>query len=120
MQQFIYPAIFYIDEDETKVYFPHLDISTSGDNYDEAFLFAKELLKVYFLYAIANDLDFNFPSNFNDIKTYMYLKVKLFFDPPLNSSVLSAIERQISELEFRLSVDAVAKSLEVVNDDEII
>lgn len=59
-------------------------------------------------------------TNFNDIKTYMYLKVKLFFDPPLNSSVLSAIERQISELEFRLSVDAVAKSLEVVNDDEII
>ena len=56
----------------------------------------------------------------NDVKTYMYLKVKLFFDPPLNSSVLSAIERQISELEFRLSVDAVAKSLEVVNDDEII
>ncbi len=68
MQQFIYPAIFYIDEDETKVYFPDLDISTSGDNYDEAYLFAKELLKVYFLYVISNDLDFNFPSNFNDIK----------------------------------------------------
>ena len=53
MQQFIYPAIFYIDEDETKVYFPDLDISTSGDNYDEAFLFAKELLKVYFHIHVA-------------------------------------------------------------------
>lgn len=66
MRQFIYPAIFYFDEDETKVYFPDLDISTSGDNYDEAFLFAKELLKVYFMYVLTNDLDFNFPSNFLD------------------------------------------------------
>ncbi len=66
MRQFIYPAIFYFDEGETKVYFPDLDISTSGDNYDEAFLFAKELLKVYFMYVLTNDLDFNFPSNFID------------------------------------------------------
>lgn len=69
--------------------------------------------------AVWDDFIEDYP-NFNDVKTYMYLKVKLFFDPPLNSSVLSAIERQISELEFRLSVDAVAKSLEVVNEDEII
>ncbi len=66
MRQFIYPAIFYFDEGETKVYFPDLDISTSGDNYDEAFLFAKELLKVYFMYVLTNDLDFNFPSNYLD------------------------------------------------------
>ena len=69
--------------------------------------------------AVWDDFIEDYP-NFNDVKTYMYLKVKLFFDPPLNSSGLSAIEGQISELEFRLSVDAVAKSLEVVNDDEII
>lgn len=67
MRQFIYPAVFYFDEDETKVYFPDLDISTSGDNYDEAFLFAKELLKVYFMYVLTNDFDFNFPSNFADV-----------------------------------------------------
>ena len=36
------------------------------------------------------------------IKTWMYLKVKLLFDPPLNSTVISAMERQISELEFRI------------------
>ena len=66
MRQLIYTDIFYFDEDQTKVYFPDLDISTSGDNYDEAFLFAKELLKVYFMYVITNDLDFNFPSNYID------------------------------------------------------
>ncbi len=67
MQQFIYPAIFYIDEGETRVYFPDLDISTSGPNYDQAFLFAKELLRVYFLYALSNDFDFNFPSDLEDV-----------------------------------------------------
>ena len=38
----------------------------------------------------------------NMIKTWMYQKVKLLFDPPLNSTVISAMERQISELEFRI------------------
>ncbi len=68
MQQFIYPAIFYNDEDEVKVYFPDLDISTSGVNYSEAFLFAKDLLRVYFLYVLANNLDFDFPSKIEDVK----------------------------------------------------
>ena len=37
------------------------------------------------------------------VKTYMALKVKTYFDPPANSSVLSAIERQLTELEWRLN-----------------
>ena len=68
MQQFIYPAVFYLDGEETKVYFPDLDISTSGESFEDAFLFAKDLLRVYFLYAVNNDLDFNLPSDFNLIK----------------------------------------------------
>lgn len=39
-----------------------------------------------------------------DIKTYIYLKVKLIFDPPLNSSIQGSIERTISELEFRINL----------------
>lgn len=37
------------------------------------------------------------------VKTYVYLKVKLLFDPPLNSSVIEATNRQIAELEWRLN-----------------
>ena len=37
------------------------------------------------------------------IKTYIYLKVKLLFDPPLSSSVVDAMNRQISEFEWRLN-----------------
>ena len=44
--------------------------------------------------------------NFELVKSYMYLKVKLLFDPPLSSSVLSAMERSISEFEWRLNVKA--------------
>lgn len=55
---------------------------------------------------------------FNSVKTYMYMKVKLMFDPPLSSAVMSSMERQLSELEFRLmtDVDARAAELEVEAD----
>lgn len=38
------------------------------------------------------------------VKSYMYLKVKLLFDPPLSSSVIQSMERMIAELEWRLNV----------------
>lgn len=37
------------------------------------------------------------------IKTYIYLKVKLTFDPPTSSFVLDAMKRQADELEWRLN-----------------
>ena len=37
------------------------------------------------------------------IQSYVYLKVKLLFDPPQTSSVAEAINRQINELEWRLN-----------------
>ena len=37
------------------------------------------------------------------VKTYMYLKVKLLFDPPLSSSVTESFTRMIAELEWRLN-----------------
>jgi len=38
------------------------------------------------------------------IKSYVYLKVKLLFDPPLSSAVIESINRTISELEWRINV----------------
>ena len=43
-------------------------------------------------------------SQLQAVKTYMYLKVKLLFDPPLSSSVTESMNRMISELEWRLNV----------------
>lgn len=38
------------------------------------------------------------------VKSYMHLKVKLIFDPPLGSAVIEVMNRQIQEFEWRLSV----------------
>ena len=44
------------------------------------------------------------------VKTYIYLKVRLLFDPSsLGSSTLAAYERQIQELEWRLNIIAENK-----------
>lgn len=40
------------------------------------------------------------------VKSYMHLKVKLLFDPPLSSAAIDSINRQISEFEWRLFVSA--------------
>lgn len=44
-------------------------------------------------------------TNLEAVKSYIYLRVKLLFDPP-NSAVIESINRQITELEWRLNVNA--------------
>ena len=39
------------------------------------------------------------------VKSYVYLKVKLLFDPPQSSAVMDAINRNIGELEWRIFVE---------------
>lgn len=46
------------------------------------------------------------PDKFSFVKSYMHLKVKLLFDPPLSSAVIESINKQISEFEWRLNVAA--------------
>jgi hypothetical protein len=40
----------------------------------------------------------------NSIKSYIYLKVRQLFDPPSTSYLITAAEKQIEELEYRISV----------------
>jgi hypothetical protein len=52
-------------------------------------------------------------SKLQAVKTYIFLKVKLVFDPAsVGSSTLSAYERTIQELEWRLNVEAESKATE--------
>jgi hypothetical protein len=46
------------------------------------------------------------PTVFEKVKRYIYLKVKLIFDPPSSSAVLESINKQIAETEFRLHINA--------------
>lgn len=51
------------------------------------------------------------------IKSYMYLKVRLLFDPPNTGVLHEAMERQIKEFEWRINVEAETPSIEEVEGD---
>lgn len=40
----------------------------------------------------------------NAVKTYVYLRVRLLFDPPTTSYLIAAFEKQVEELTWRLNV----------------
>lgn len=45
-------------------------------------------------------------ASFNDVKTYIYIKVKLLFDPPASSAAMKAMEETAKETEWRLNCKA--------------
>lgn len=47
--------------------------------------------------------DFVTAGSMEEVRTYVYLKVRILFDPPANSSVLTAYNDQIKELEWELN-----------------
>ena len=49
------------------------------------------------------------PTKLQMVKSYIGLKVKLLFDPPLSTAVIEANNRLISEFEWRLNVAADTK-----------
>lgn len=49
------------------------------------------------------------------VKSYIYLRVKLLFDPPTSSSVMEAMNRDIQRYEWRLNV---AAETSVSTDDD--
>ena len=47
--------------------------------------------------------------NLDAVKSYIHLKVKLLFDPPLSSAVIESMKQMIQELEWRLNMTAESK-----------
>lgn len=62
--------------------------------------------------------DFVSSKKLEAVKTYVGLKVRLLFDPPLNSSVIESINRTIGELEWRLNIATESKEEEVNQNGE--
>lgn len=55
----------------------------------------------------AGDLwgNFDVPENqLHVVKSYIYLRVRLLFDPPATSYLIDSTKRQLEELEWRLNV----------------
>jgi hypothetical protein len=52
--------------------------------------------------ALWSDLEVD-PSQLNLLRTYVFLKVRMLFDPPTTSFLIEATNNQIQEYEYRLS-----------------
>lgn len=53
----------------------------------------------------------------NSAKTYVYLYVRMLFDPPTNSFVMDAMKKQLEELGWRLNVQAESvETFDFIND----
>jgi len=53
----------------------------------------------------------------NAVKTYVYLRVRLMFDPPANSYLITSMEKQVQELEWRLNVEVDTRPRSYLNDE---
>lgn len=53
---------------------------------------------------------------FPSLKTYMYAKVRLIFDPPTSGSLKDALQRIVDELEWRLNF-AASTTVNEANDE---
>lgn len=58
-------------------------------------------------------------SNYEDVKTYVYLYVRLIFDPPTSSFVLNSIQALMTELEWRMYVQADNESDDIFHPNMI-
>lgn len=45
------------------------------------------------------------PERLSQIKTYIYIKVRLVFDPPQSSAHMSTLKEEAKEIEWRLNVE---------------
>ena len=53
--------------------------------------------------------DYTTALNENAVRTFIYLKVKLMFDPPTSSVLMDSINNTLAELEWRLYLEGANK-----------
>ena len=56
-------------------------------------------------------------STIESIKTYIYLGVRLVFDPPQNSFVVTSLKEQMQELEWRIHFESEVTKNEVTESE---
>lgn len=68
MQQYVFPAVFIRNEDESfSVVVPDLNITTDGNTIEEAYLYIKDYLRIFCEYAVKMDEDILMPTKYEAI-----------------------------------------------------
>lgn len=73
-------------------------ITEPGDNIEVTYTYISKPAKA----AVWSDF-IGSKTSIEAVKTYMYMKVRMMFDPPTSSGVGEAMNRNIEELEWRLN-----------------
>ena len=116
--RFLYPAIFIKDEDgHYQAIFPDLDIYCNGDNLSEAYLYAKDLLRVYFTYALKYETEYAKPTQLEKIiHPAIKEKISEFFEKNKSESLVFVGIPLLFESDMRNIFDI---ALLIYTDDEI-
>lgn len=88
MKQYLFPAVFIKAEDEYVAVFPDLNITTEGDTIEEAYLFAKDYLRVYCSYTLKFDVELDRPSKFETVQAKYINDVVMLVDVILDPNNL--------------------------------
>lgn len=61
--------------------------------------------------------EYETPHNVQAVRSYVYIKVRLLFDPPATSFAIESLQKQATELEWRLNVhmEGVRSSIEPIS-----
>jgi hypothetical protein len=70
--------------------------------------------------ALWEDFNTTDDAQYNAVKSYVFLRVRLLFDPPTTSYLIAAFDEQIKELEWRLNAHREEEGWTDPNPPELI
>ena len=98
MERFVYPMVIFEDKEasEYTVLFPDLDIVTSGNTVEDAYLKGKDYLGSYLDMAVKFESDISSPCTYAEAKGMNPKRIVLLADSEVNSQNMSLSAREAS------------------------
>ncbi len=98
MKRFVYPMVVFEDKDagEYTVLFPDLDIVTSGNTVEEAYLKGKDYLESYVNMAIKFESDFAAPCTYKEALGMNPKRIVLLADSKIENQNITLSQEEAS------------------------
>ena len=98
MKRFVYPMVVFEDKDagEYTVLFPDLDIVTSGNTVEEAYLKGRDYLESYISMAIKFESDLSNPCTYTEAKGMNPKRIVLLADSKVENQNITLSQEEAS------------------------